>query len=71
MSGSTWDHCKLARTCTHRLADNRHAWVQVIRGAVTLNDTPLSADDGAAVSQETEILIRATDAAELLLVELD
>jgi redox-sensitive bicupin YhaK (pirin superfamily) len=55
---------------THRLADDRHAWVQVIRGAVTLNDTPLSAGDGAAVSQETEILIRATDAAELLLFEL-
>jgi quercetin 2,3-dioxygenase len=55
---------------THRLADDRHAWVQVIRGAVTLNDTPLSAGDGAAVSQETEFLIRATDAAELLLFEL-
>ena len=55
---------------THLLEDDRHAWVQVIRGAVTLNDTPLSAGDGAAVSKETEIQIRATDAAELLLFEL-
>jgi redox-sensitive bicupin YhaK (pirin superfamily) len=55
---------------THRLEGDHHAWVQVIRGAVTLNDTPLSAGDGAAVSQETALQIRATDAAELLLFEL-
>jgi quercetin 2,3-dioxygenase len=55
---------------THLLENDRHAWVQVIRGAVTLNDTPLSAGDGAAVSQETALQIRATDAAELLLFEL-
>jgi redox-sensitive bicupin YhaK (pirin superfamily) len=54
----------------HRLGDDRHAWVQVMRGAVTLNDTPLSAGDGAAVSKETALRIRATDAAEFLLFEL-
>jgi hypothetical protein len=41
-----------------------------MRGAVTLNDTPLSAGDGAAVSKETALRIRATDAAEFLLFEL-
>ena len=55
---------------THRLDDDRHAWVQVIRGAVTLNDTLLSAGDGAAVSKEAALQIRATDAAEILLFDL-
>ena len=55
---------------THRLDDDRHAWVQVIRGAVTLSGTPLIAGDGAAVSAETELQVRATDATELLLFEL-
>jgi redox-sensitive bicupin YhaK (pirin superfamily) len=55
---------------TYRLGDNRHAWVQVIRGAVMLNGTPLTSGDGATVSQETDLQIRATDAAELLLFDL-
>jgi redox-sensitive bicupin YhaK (pirin superfamily) len=55
---------------THRLGDDRHAWVQVIRGAVMLNGTPLTAGDGATVSQETVLQLRATDAAELLLFDL-
>jgi hypothetical protein len=44
--------------------------VQVIRGAVTLNNTPLSAGDGAAVSTETALQIRATDAADILVFDL-
>jgi redox-sensitive bicupin YhaK (pirin superfamily) len=55
---------------THRLDDDRHAWVQVVRGAVMLNGTPLTAGDGATVSQETALEIRATDAAEILLFDL-
>src|SRR5687768_3403344 len=50
---------------THRLGDDRHAWVQVMRGAVLLNSTPLTAGDGAAVSKEAVLQIRATTAAEL------
>jgi redox-sensitive bicupin YhaK (pirin superfamily) len=55
---------------THRLDDDRYAWVQVIRGGVTLSDTPLLAGDGAAVNQETGLTLRATDAAEFLLFDL-
>ena len=54
----------------HRLGDDRHAWVQVIRGAVRLNGTALTAGDGAVVSQEPALQIQATDAAELLLFDL-
>jgi quercetin 2,3-dioxygenase len=55
---------------TYRLSDDRHAWAQVIRGAVLLNGTTLTAGDGAAVSKEAMLQLRATDAAELLLFDL-
>jgi quercetin 2,3-dioxygenase len=54
----------------HHLADDRHAWVQVIRGAVRLNGTPLTASDGASVSKEAVLQLHATDATEFLLFEL-
>jgi len=55
---------------THRLSPARYAWVQVARGAITLNDTALSAGDGAAVSEETLLTVTATDQAEVLLFDL-
>jgi len=55
---------------THRLGDDWHAWVQVIRGAVQLNGTLLRAGDGAAISKETVLQIHASEAAELLLFDL-
>jgi redox-sensitive bicupin YhaK (pirin superfamily) len=54
----------------HHLGDDRHAWVQVIGGAVRLNGSPLTAGDGAAISKEPVLQIRATEAAELLLFDL-
>jgi redox-sensitive bicupin YhaK (pirin superfamily) len=55
---------------TYHLGDDRHAWGQVIRGGVLLNGTALTAGDGTAVSKETELHIRAAEAAELLLFDL-
>ena len=55
---------------THRLDDDRHAWVQLVRGAVLLNGTPLRAGDGAAMSKEAVLQIHATTPAELLLFDL-
>lgn len=52
------------------LGPGRHAWVQVARGRATLNGTPLLEGDGAAVSDESKISIRATEAAEILLFDL-
>ena len=54
----------------HQLAPSRHAWVQVMRGAVTLNGTALKAGDGAAVSGEERLEIRAGEPSELLLFDL-
>ena len=61
---------KAGQTVTQTLASNRHAWLQVVRGAVTLNGVELHAGDGAAISDEQRLEIRATEAAELLLFDL-
>jgi quercetin 2,3-dioxygenase len=52
------------------LERGRHAWMQVARGAVELNGTKLKAGDGAAISDETEIGVRASEASEVLLFDL-
>jgi redox-sensitive bicupin YhaK (pirin superfamily) len=55
---------------SHALQSNRHAWVQVARGSVLLNGLPLEKGDGAAVSDESELVIEATADAEFLLFDL-
>ena len=55
---------------THSIARGRHAWLQVLRGAVLLNGTELSTSDGAAVSDERELTIQATENAEVMLFDL-
>jgi redox-sensitive bicupin YhaK (pirin superfamily) len=55
---------------TQELAPGRHAWLQVLRGAVTLNGQPLATSDGAAVSEETTLAIAATEEAEVILFDL-
>ena len=54
----------------HELAPGRHAWLQMAAGAVTLNGADLNDSDGAAVSEETELTIRAGRESELLLFDL-
>jgi redox-sensitive bicupin YhaK (pirin superfamily) len=57
-------------TATHAIAPGRHAWIQVVRGSVTANGTPLGAGDGAAISGETAVALAAGEATELLLFDL-
>ena len=47
------------REVSHALTPGRHAWLQVLRGAVQLNGRPLAEGDGAAVSEEESLSIRA------------
>ena len=54
----------------HSLADGRGAWLQVANGSVSLNGTSLAPGDGAAVSHESELRIRAQEAAEVLLFDM-
>jgi redox-sensitive bicupin YhaK (pirin superfamily) len=55
---------------SHSLATGRHAWLQVLRGSVTVNGVKLNTSDGAAISDETELTIQATDQAEVMLFDL-
>ena len=54
------------------LAARRHAWVQVVKGNVSLNGHSLAAGDGAAVSEEPELSLGGTEPAggEILLFDL-
>jgi redox-sensitive bicupin YhaK (pirin superfamily) len=54
----------------HTLAADRHAWLQIVRGTVEVAGNTLRAGDGLAVSDETRLAIRATEAAEVLLFDL-
>ena len=52
------------------IADGRHGWLQVARGAVELNGKKLNAGDGAAISEEKSLTIRGSEDAEVLLFDL-
>jgi quercetin 2,3-dioxygenase len=54
----------------HELRPDRHAWVQVARGAVTLGGQSLWPSDGAAVSGERSLRLVGIDPAELLVFDL-
>ena len=54
----------------HTLGAKRHAWVQVAKGEIELNGEKLNQGDGAAVSDEALLRIRATKEAEVLLFDL-
>ncbi|MBZ5538810.1 MAG: pirin family protein [Acidobacteriia bacterium] len=55
---------------TFSLRPDRHAWVQVARGAIVLNRVPLKAGDGASVSKETQLELTGTETAEVLVFDL-
>ncbi|MEL6574633.1 MAG: pirin family protein [Pseudomonadota bacterium] len=55
---------------THRVAEGRGAWLQVIRGRVSAADTGLEPGDGLAVSGAPNLRIDALSAAEILLVDV-
>ncbi|QDU04628.1 Quercetin 2,3-dioxygenase [Gimesia chilikensis] len=59
------------QTVTYELAEGRHAWLQVLRGSVLLNDVALDVSDGAAVSDTRNLKIQATADAEIMLFDLN
>ncbi|MBK6743245.1 MAG: pirin family protein [Hydrogenophilales bacterium] len=54
----------------HTLAPDRLAYVQIAKGALSLNGHALSAGDGARVSAESSLKLSATDDCEFLLFEM-
>jgi redox-sensitive bicupin YhaK (pirin superfamily) len=53
-----------------RLAPGRHAWLQMTGGALTLNKATLAAGDGAAISEEETLELRADGEAAFILFDL-
>lgn len=55
----------------HELAADRHAWIHVAEGEVSLNDKILNGGDAAAISQEGELELTATKPTQVLLFDLN
>jgi redox-sensitive bicupin YhaK (pirin superfamily) len=58
------------QTVTTNLNTGRHGWVQVARGAVTVNGIALAEGDGAAISNEEKVTIAASAPSEVLFFDL-
>ena len=54
----------------HTLDRQPHAWVQVLRGSVSMSGHALNAGDGAAVSDESHLFFEADADAEIMLFDL-
>jgi quercetin 2,3-dioxygenase len=61
---------KPGQTATYILEPERHAYIQIAKGLVTLNTKSMQAGDGAALSNEETIEITASQPAEVLLFDL-
>lgn len=58
------------RSIEQPLAPARSAWLQVLRGRVSVNDVALSAGDGLAVSAEPSLMMTADEPTEIMLFDL-
>ena len=56
---------------SHAFKSGRHGWLQVAEGGVKLNGLPLKAGDGAAVSDESKLVLEATGQAQVILFDLN
>jgi redox-sensitive bicupin YhaK (pirin superfamily) len=56
---------------SHPLKPGRHAWLQMAEGEVKLNGLPLKAGDGAAVSDESRLIIESAGPAQVILFDLN
>jgi redox-sensitive bicupin YhaK (pirin superfamily) len=59
------------QTMTHELKSNRHAWVHVAEGKITLNGQPLNGGDAAAVSDESKLELAGKGYAQVLVFDLN
>jgi len=55
---------------THPLSPNRYAWVQILRGTVSVDGTELSAGDGVAISSQNDLRIHGKTPSEIMLFDL-
>jgi redox-sensitive bicupin YhaK (pirin superfamily) len=57
-------------TVEHELKPQRHAYVQVAKGSITLNGKPLEVGDGAEISEEKALELKGVKESEVLLFDL-
>jgi redox-sensitive bicupin YhaK (pirin superfamily) len=55
---------------SYELKTGRHAWVQLVKGSLSLNGEALGPGDGAAVSDESALVFKALEPSELILFDL-
>lgn len=63
-------HLHPDQAAEHVIHPGRHAWLQVLRGAVSVNGHPLATSDGVAVGEESRVTITAAQPAEVMLFDL-
>jgi quercetin 2,3-dioxygenase len=56
---------------SHSLAKNRHAWIHIAEGEVTVNGEKLSGGDAIALSDESNVEISASKPSQVLLFDLN
>ncbi len=56
---------------SHALRPNRHAWLHVAEGELTVNGLSLTTGDGVAVSEEKELKIAASKSGQVLLFDMN
>jgi quercetin 2,3-dioxygenase len=54
----------------YQMQPNRYAWLQGARGAVAINGLDLSQGDGAAIKEESKLIISGREQSEVLLFDL-
>jgi len=57
-------------TVSHAIEPGRGAWVQVLRGDAEVNSTHVTAGDGVAIDDESQVSITGTGATEVMLFDL-
>jgi redox-sensitive bicupin YhaK (pirin superfamily) len=62
--------CASGQQVILHLKPQRRAWTQIARGTVMLDAMTLNAGDGAAISEQEVLEIKAVDEAELLVFDL-
>jgi redox-sensitive bicupin YhaK (pirin superfamily) len=54
----------------HELADGRHAWIQIVRGTVSVDGVELSEGDGASFSEASTIDVQSIGDSEVILFDM-
>ncbi len=63
-------HFDAGASTQHILAPGRRAWVQLVAGALEVNGVTLAAGDGAALTEEATLSLKATASSEVLVFDL-